>query len=593
MIRTVTILFSLFAMCAAANAQVAAGFDLSNYGVRIEPDRRVIVTLAAIEAARTTNTKGESVPVINTTLSAEGSKFREVLKSDLAALNDEVRQKISNFMIRHKASRPNATDAELISPFISMAHTLAPVPDLGDPVITNDLPGSLLDVLDFAPLVREFYRSSSIRQDLDGYVKLYLEQSDNKLRPSSREMVSELLSYLQTRPQTVVVERTRTETQRSSRTTLAITETRERERRFFIVPEMLAPVGTVTFLNIKDDYYAILPPDTDLNFSDVRRGYLQYVIDPIVFGMAKDIETIREGVRQMIEERRKTDRTLPPDVYLTISRSLVAAIDAKQVEKELADNATRQARARIGSLATDADKRAFSAELDKIRQMYSDDTILRLSEDYDRGALLVFYFADQLRGVEDSGFDIAASLKDMILSFDAQKEKGRYDGYADVRKRALANREARRTAPATTFLENPVTTRLLAVQELIAAKNYAKADADLKLLLKDSPEDPRVFYTVGRVAGLAAQAIDDEEQLQEKLLESKTAYENVIRLAQAQRVDPALISLTYVALGRIYEFYGDKTYAISVYDQAIKLGPITGGAHGDAIAAKARLIKEQ
>src|SRR5215204_5274778 len=145
-----------FVYAAAVSAQnVPTGFDLSNYGVRIEPDRRVIVVLAALDSARTTNEAGETVPVLNPKLSPEGMKFREVLRSDLAAMSEDLRQRISNFVVLHKKRNPNATDAEIIAPFISMAHALTPVPELADPVVTTDLPGNLLDVLDFAPLVRD------------------------------------------------------------------------------------------------------------------------------------------------------------------------------------------------------------------------------------------------------------------------------------------------------------------------------------------------------------------------------------------------------------------------------------------------------
>ena len=49
--------FLVFAGSALGQAP-AAGFDLSNYGVRIEPDKRVMVVLATLEAARTTNAAG-------------------------------------------------------------------------------------------------------------------------------------------------------------------------------------------------------------------------------------------------------------------------------------------------------------------------------------------------------------------------------------------------------------------------------------------------------------------------------------------------------------------------------------------------------
>jgi hypothetical protein len=53
------------------------------------------------------------------------------------------------------------------------------------------------------------------------------------------------------------------------------------------------------------------------------------------------------------------------------------------------------------------------------------------------------------------------------------------------------------------------------------------------------------------------------------------------------------LSLTYVALGKIYEHFNDTAYAIRLYDEAIKLDDVAGGAFRDAIAAKQRLIRQQ
>ena len=85
----------------------------------------------------------------------------------------------------------------------------------------------------------------------------------------------------------------------------------------------------------------------------------------------------------------------------------------------------------------------------------------------------------------------------------------------------------------------------------------------------------------------------DPETQAAKLKQAKEAYENVIRISQKQQVDPALRSLSYVALAKIYEFFDDRSYAISVYDAAIKLGNVNGGAFQEALAAKQRLMKEQ
>jgi len=595
--------FLVFAGSALGQAP-AAGFDLSNYGVRIEPDKRVMVVLATLEAARTTNAAGEMESVIKTPLSEAGEAFREQLNSDLAALNEDLRGRISTFVIQYKKRNPGAKDAELIAPFVSMAYALSPVPDLGDPVVTTDLPGNLLDVLDFAPLVRDFYRRSSFSGNLNEYVKLYQAAADRQLRPTAREMVSDILGYLHTRPQLVVMEKVTTEAKKSGtkHTNIKNVELRERERKFTIVPEMLAPASAVTFLNVKDEYAVIVPPDTDLSFSESRRAFIQFVVDPVILSNSKDIATIRDGVKKLLDERRKTQPTLSPDVYLTISRSLVAAIDAKQSENVRVRIATQRSRDRIAGLRTDAEKQAVVKDLEKFKREQADETVARLSEDYERGAVLDFYFADQLKGVEDSGFDLAASMREMILSLDPTKEVDRLAQFADARKRGIAAREERKkniNSGSSIVSENPVTVRLAEIQKAVTAKNYVQAAADLKALSGQYPDEARVYYNLGRVTSFSAESLTDAAQQKAKLLEAKAAYEEVVKIAQAQikagqgaRVDRAAVSLSYVAIAKIYEFYDEKEYAKAVYDAAIKIGDVQGGAYNEALTAKARLIKE-
>lgn len=590
----------LFSALPAFSQNQPAGFDLSNYGVSIEPDKRLIAVLATLEMARATNSAGEEVPAIRTPLSKQGEEFRDLLRSDSLMLPADLRQRISMFVNNYKRRRPSATDAEIVAPYISMAYSLTPAPELADPVITTDLPGDLLDVLDFAPLVREFYRRSTFGANVADYQKAYLKATDAKLRPSARDMVSELLNYLHTRPQTTYIERTKTQTQKSKRTTLERVESREVDRRFVIVPEMLAPAGNITFLNIRDDYFLIVPPETDLRFSDARRAFLQFVVDPLVLNNAKDISTISSGVKSLLDERRKTDPSISPDIYRAVARSLAAAADTKQLESLRSRIATEQARQKIDRAKTAEEKAAVSAELKRYKESLADETALQLSNDYEKGAVLVFYFADQLKGMEDSGFDIAASLRDMILTFDASKETGRLEQFAAAKNRALAARNARKTnpEPAAIIAENPVTTRLLEIQRSIDAKNYSQATAGLRDLLEKNPDEPRVLYNLGRVASLEAESIDDAEQQNKKLLEAKHSYDEVIRIAAKQRaankpVDPALESLSYVALAKFYEFYDNDDYAVKLYDAAIKVGNVTGGAYNEAIAGKQRLLKVQ
>ncbi|MBA3769052.1 MAG: hypothetical protein H0X08_00850 [Blastocatellia bacterium] len=586
-------LISLCLIGATHSYGQSQGFDLANYGVRIEPDKRLMAVLATLEMAQTRNPAGETVAAIKTPLTANGEKFRATLLADNTGLSVDLRQRISSFVAQYKRQRPNASDAEIVAPFVSMAYTLAPVPDLADPAVTSDLPGSLLDVLDFAPLVREFYRKSTLAAKFDDYLKLYRSDSDSRLRPSAREMVSELLDYLHTRPATTFVERRKIETLKtgSKKQTIEKIESVNRERRFFVVPEMLIASDSVIFLNIRDDYHVIVPADKDLSSSDARRAFLQFVVDPLVYRNSKDIATIRDAVKGILDERRKIDPTVSPDVFLTISRSLIAAVDARQEEYVTTAIGLDQARRKIDAVKTDAERREATASFEKIRQVAADETALRLSEDYEKGAVLAFYFAEALRGVEDSGFDIASSLREMIASFDASKEKGRLEANADARKRALSSREARRTNPAAPpVIDNPVTAKLLEISKTIDARDLAKAQSELKVLLAKNPGDARIYYSIGRVASLAAEGETDAEVQAQRLLDAKTAYSNVLNIKNAT-TDPALLSQTYVNLARIYAFMDGRAMAAQLYDKAIQIGDVPDGAYREALAAKQKLLK--
>lgn len=566
-----------------------AVFDLSNYGVRIEPDKRLLTVLAALEMAR----GADGTKLVNTSLSKSGEAFRAQLDQEYASLPPDLRSRITSFVAQHKKQYSKQSDAEIVTPFISMAFSLSAAPELADPAVTSDLPGNLLDVLDFAPLAREFYRRSGISTKLDDYIKNYRLESDGVLRSSARDMVSDLLDYLHTKPELLYIEKIKTETavKNSTKTTLQKIETKEIERKFVIVPEMLAPVGNVNFLNIKDDYYVVLPPDRDLSYSDVRRAYLRFVIDPLVLKNSKDVAVIRDSVKSLLDERRKIDPTISPDVFLTISRSIIAAIDARQEEFFKSSIALDQARKAL-AVAKEEDRKKITDDLAKLKAELADETATRLSEDYEKGAVLAFYFADQLKGIEDSGFDIASSMREMIATCDPAKEKDRLTQFAEARKRAIAVRSAgRSTSGEAVIVQNPVTNRLLEIDKTIAAKDYTKASSELKELLAANPADARIYYNLGRLASLVAETLTEPESQFAKLLEAKNAYANVVRVRNAS-TDPALLSQTFVNLGRIYEFEDNPSYAIKLYDEAIKIREVPGGAYKEALAAKQRLVQK-
>ncbi len=293
----ITAVFSINAFAQTSSTNL----DLSDYGVKIEPDKRLMLVLASLEIAD-----------LNTPLSEEGKKFRQELQADLQKVNPELRRKIEIFVDQYKKRHPNASNQELIAPFISMAYSLSDVPELKEPDRSLDLPDNLLEVLDYSVLVREFYRSPGISDKIAGYYKKYQEEGD-KLRPSAGKMVRQLTDYLKTRPQLLYIERIAVEKSEDKKDkNKKNIQLRERQRTFKIVPEMLASRGTINFLNVGDDYFAVVPPEIDLSSSDVRRGYLQFVIDPLVLDYAKETLLQSEGIKNCLQKDAKTGRKFRP-----------------------------------------------------------------------------------------------------------------------------------------------------------------------------------------------------------------------------------------------------------------------------------------
>src|SRR5436190_21584702 len=161
----------LIAICASVHAQPATPsptpapvrtrpatpFDPAEYGVAVRPDARLIIVMAALDAAGFDPTPGK-----------EPSAFRKLIRKDQANLDANLRERLTAFYQRDKLPAP-ATPADEAARYVSLAYALGQPPLLDAPARSEDLPSGVLEVLDFAPLVREFYGKSGMDERLVGY----------------------------------------------------------------------------------------------------------------------------------------------------------------------------------------------------------------------------------------------------------------------------------------------------------------------------------------------------------------------------------------------------------------------------------------
>jgi len=577
-----------------------AVFDLSEVGVQIRPEPRLIVMMAALDAAGFDPTPQREEP----------TAFRAQLRRDQANLDPELRQRLSNFYDRNKLRGPDGKPlppVEQAARYVSLAYAVGSAPGFEEPTRSDDLPGGLLEVLDFAPLVREFYRKSGIDERMPSYLRSYQAEGD-RLRRSTVEMVRGVLSYLNTRPITTMIERIPIQTPAANKKkNVPMTyTTREHERHFFIVPDLLAAPGAINFRVVADDYFITVPfcdetkhicagRDNNPISPEVRRAYTQYVVDPLVMRFTRDISARKEQIKQLLDARAKAGAEVSPDVFRTIARSLSTAADVRLEETMRLDALSRDARSRLDR-TTDATRRAeILKELETTRTAVTDEATAELAEGYESGGVLDFYFAEQLRGVESSGFDVGNSLADMIASFDVTRETRRLEESDAARKRAIAARKAREAqgenSVAGASLPNAaLVKRLLEVDNLMQLKNYAAAEERLLALLREFPGEPRVFFSLGEISSRSARDATDENVQSERLNKALTNYRNAVGNATPD-TDRCLVSRAHEAMGRILAFLEQRGEALKEFDAAIQINDTSCEAYSKAVEAKRKLAQ--
>lgn len=574
--------------------------DLNDYGIQIAPDPRLIVMMAALDAAGWDPTPAGVKP----------SVFRELLRKDQAALDPTLAKRMRDFYERNALKdvqdtpatpideTVRYTKADQVARYVSLAYTLGQPPTFEAPSRSDDLPGGVLDVLDFTPLLREFYRQSGMDGRLNTYVGMHRAAGD-KLRAPAIEMARSVLSYLNTRPETSVTERVtvgdaakdgkKKKDEKKNEKKLTV----ERDRRFRIVPDLLAAPGAVNLRAVGDDYYAIVPADVELSRSEARRAYIQFVVDPLVVRFNRDVAARRPDVKLLLEkEHERKGRDLTPDIFLSVARSIVAAADARMDESARLRALQIETSGRLQRAAAGAARDAILKESKERQSTIEDSTTSQLADAYERGAVLSFYFAEQLKELEGSGFDIANFISPMVADFKSERELKRPSEFAAAVERV---RDARKLAVEARSKETPADERrdalirsLSDVDDLLRVRNYSEAETRLLALKNEYREEPRVYFALGQAASISAQESFDESLQSERLNAALQHFRQAILFASPE-ADGLILLRARLASGRILAHFERRDEALKEFDAVISASAPTDSIHREALAEKKKL----
>ncbi len=579
--------------------------DVNTY---VGVDKRVIVMMAALNVAGYDHETG------NRAL----TELRQMIRTDLKDLNPTIARRLRDHYLAHRQGR---AEVQAVAPYLSLALSLTEPPAFSLDVPQDRLPDDVRDILDFLPLLQDFYQTSGFSRLLPKYVEAYGKTAVTYPQAAG-VAIGSVLSFLHTEPilelpPLYVVRRSEAEIKelialelktlkekdaadaklrkerkekgkeksdedlaleaRRLATRKARADNPNRVRRFFVIPDLLNAVGTANLRIVRDDYFLLLGPTTETNVEAIRRSFLNFLLDPLAERQLKEVRDIGAPLKKLMETRGdKLDKVYAErSAYYLITDSLVRATDARL---DVLGVATR-------------------------RQLKEDEALYELSTAYERGAVLVYNFYDKVKAYEKVGVDVRDYYGDLLQNINFEEEAARLDAYAARFARVKQNRLEAAAAPAPTapVIANADATLVARLQEadtMMRQRRYADAKAVLTAARKAHPQNARVLFGLADVTSKEATTLTDSSELETELFTAVELYKLAADTAAPD--EKWLTQRSYVSAGKILDFIAEaqtqagKTEdaaklsadALAAYELALKLGQVQGGAYDEAVKAK-------
>jgi hypothetical protein len=545
--------------------------SLADVNTDIGVDRRVIVMMAALNVAGYDYESGNR-PV---------SALRRQIREDLNGADPGLVGRLRAYFQKH---RKGENDVTAVAPYLSLALSLTEPPAFTIDTPADRLPEEVREIADFALLLEEFYRSTGFSKLMPKYVEAYVKVAQT-YGASVGLAIGTALSYLHTEP---VLELPPLYTPRKNsekppkaddkkgdkkdadKKTVqdAALDPPNRIRQFIIIPDLLNATGAANLRVVKDVYFLLLGPGVEPNVEAMRRAFLTFVIDPLTERQIKEVAAIRAPLKKLMESRgdHLDKEYAARSAYFLITDSLVRATDARMDALGLAAR----------------------------RKSSEDDALYDLSLGYDRGAVLVYHFYDQMKAFEAVGVNVRDYIAAMLGNIDFERESKRLDEYAQrlTRVKQLRTEATLAPVPPPTIsnADEKLVARIIDADQMIKARRYDEAKMTLESALKDQPNNARALYGMAEVTSKKATTLEDSDRVEEALFAAVEYYRLAARNASPE-TEKWLMQRSYVAAAKILDFIAESNPAlaeklspdaVAAYELAIKLGKVEGGAYEEA-----------
>jgi len=554
--------------------------NLSLYDVNtlVGVDKRVIVMMAALNVA------GYDYESGNRQIAGLRQQMREDLKNTPPAVARKLRD---HFLAHSKGSK----DAAAAAPYLSLALSLNEPPAFTIDVPTDRLPDDVREITDFALILEEFYQTTGFSKLLPKYVDAYMKVAATYPQAAGQAL-GNVLVYLHTEPILELpplfiprrnVQPARPEKKADKKSDKGDAKSRQAEgdaqaaaplevpnrvREFVIIPDLFNASNAANLRVVRDAYFLLLGPSATPSIEAIRRGFLSFVFDPLTERQIKEVAAIRGDLKSLMASRgdRLDQEYAQRSAYYLITDSLVRATDARMDVLGLA-------------------ARKASSE---------DEAIYQLSLAYDRGAVLVYHFYEQMKAFEAVGVNVRDYFASMLKNIDFAREAGRLKEYEQrlARYKQFRTEAVLAPAPPPTIsnADEKLVARIVEADQMIKNRKYDDAKAVLEAALKEKPNNARVLFGLAEVSSKRASTLDDSDRVEEALYAAVEYYKQAAQNASPE-TEKWLMQRSYVAAAKILDFIAEgnagdaeklKAEAAAAYDLAIKLGRVEGGAYEEA-----------
>lgn len=552
---------------------------LEDVNTFIGADKRIIVMMAALNVAGYDyETGGRQIGAL-----------RQQMRDDLKNTPPDVVRKLRDYFLAH---RKGATDAVAVAPYLSLALSLQQPPAFAIDVPADRLPDDVKEITDFALILEEFYQKTSFSRLLPKYVAEYLKVAEEYPQPAGLALGT-VLNYLHTVPvlelpplinlrRTAPAPKPEREEKKANKKDAGkadkpveeapqaptILESPNRIRQFVIIPDLFNASNTANLRVVRDTYFLLLGPSSVPSIEAMRRSFLTFVIDPLIERQIKEVAAIRGDLRKLMESRgdRLDSEYAKRSAYFLITDSLVQATDARMDVLGLAARKTSP----------------------------EDEAIFQLSLGYERGAVLVYHFYDQMKAFEPVGVNIRDYISSTLGNIDFEREAGRLKEY----EQRLARYKQFRTEavlaptppPTISNADEKLVARIVEADQMIKNRKFDDAKAVLEAALKEKPDNARVLFGLAEVTSKRASTLDDSDRVEEALYAAIDLYKRAAQAASPES-EKWLSQRSYVAAGKILDFIAETNPSLAekltaeaaiAYELALKIGKVEGGAYDEA-----------